>query len=74
MYMVHEAGKGVVFYQEESLGIQVTEERYSEEEREIRKLFKIFHKSIAIQERKNLGLQRQLLPLRFRENMSEFGW
>ena len=72
LYMVHEAGKGVVFHQEEENGIKVTEEMYSEEELKMQKLFHIFHDSIAIQERKNLGLQRQLLPLRFRENMVEF--
>ena len=71
LYIVHEAGKGVVFHKEEGTGIEVTEEMYSEEETAIQRLFKIFHKTIAIQERTNLELQRQLLPLRFRENMVE---
>lgn len=72
LYVVHEAGKGIVFHQEEQAGIQVTEEMYSKEELEIQNLFRIFHETIAIPERTNLALQRQLLPLRFRENMVEF--
>ena len=70
LYIVHEAGKGVVFHQEE--GVRITEEMYSKEERKIQELFRIFHTTIAIKERKNLELQRQLLPLRFRESMVEF--
>lgn len=72
LYLVHEAGKGVVFHPEEGKAVAITEEMYSEEEQQMRKLFRIFHDSIAIGERQNLGLQRQLLPLRFRENMVEF--
>lgn len=72
LYIVHEAGKEVVFHQEENEGVQVTEEMYSKEEKEIQDLFRIFHSTIAIKERTNLELQRQLLPLKFRENMVEY--
>jgi len=72
LYIVHEAGKDVVFHEEESSGMPVTEEMYSEEECKIQDLFRIFHATIAIKERTNLKLQRQLLPLRFRENMIDF--
>lgn len=72
LYMVHEAGKEVVFYLEEEMRAEVTSDMYSKEEREIQNLFQVFHNSIAIKERTNLKLQRQLLPLRFRENMIEF--
>lgn len=72
IYVIHEAGKKVVFHQEAGKGIEVSEEEYSREELEIQNLFRIFHKSIAIKERKNKELQRQLLPLRFRDNMVEF--
>lgn len=71
LYIVHEAGKEVVFHQEEGKGIDINEDAYSKEELEIQNLFRIFHRSIAIKERKNTDLQRQLLPLRFRENMVE---
>ena len=72
LYIVHEAGKGVVFHQEEGQGMEVSSEMYSDEEVRIQNLFKIFHESIAISERENFKLQRQLLPLRFRDNMIEF--
>ena len=72
LYIVHEAGKEVVFHQGEDEGIQVTEEMYSESEKGIQELFRIFHSTIAIKERTNLELQRQLLPLRFRGNMIDF--
>lgn len=71
LYVVHEAGKGYVFHREEE-SVNVTRDMYSQEEQKMQHLFHIFHKSIAIDERTNLKLQRQLLPLRFRENMVEF--
>lgn len=46
--------------------------RFSEKEREYEKLFAHFCHTIAIKERENLKLQRQMLPLRFREYMVEF--
>lgn len=72
LYVVHEAGKEVVFHKEKDKGVVIKEDMYSEEELRIQNLFQIFHKSIAIQERKNTDLQRQLLPLRFRGDMIEF--
>lgn len=45
---------------------------FSEKEREYRKLFTFFHNTIAIKERENRNLQRNMLPLRFREYMVEF--
>ena len=35
-------------------------------------LFEHFFHTIAIKERKNLGLQRNMLPLRYRKYMTEF--
>lgn len=72
LYVVHEAGKEIVFHKEKEKGFMVMEDMYSEEELKIQNLFRIFHESIAIQERENIALQRQLLPLRFRGNMIEF--
>lgn len=46
--------------------------RYSEEELLYSAWFREFCKSIAIKERQNLSLQRQMLPLRFRPDMTEF--
>ncbi len=44
----------------------------SEEEENYQRLFQYFCQTIAIKERKNLDLQRNMLPFRFRENMVEF--
>lgn len=44
----------------------------SEEEKKYRELFRFFCHKIAIKERKNLDLQRNMLPFRFREFMVEF--
>lgn len=46
--------------------------RLSEEEEDYQALFRHFCESIAIRERRNLKLQRNMLPLRFREYMIEF--
>lgn len=45
---------------------------YSEKEMEYQELFTYFCHKIAIKERKNLKLQRNMLPLRFQEYMVEF--
>lgn len=45
---------------------------YSSEELLYQELFRHFCKKIAIEERKNENLQRQMLPLRFRDYMVEF--
>ena len=45
---------------------------FSEEEESMQKLWKLFVDTIAIQQRVNPKLQRQLLPLRFRKYMNEF--
>lgn len=44
----------------------------SERERQYQELFRRFCRTIAIKERKNLELQRNMLPLRFQEYMVEF--
>ncbi len=56
--------------------MQVREERfqtYSGDETKYQELFRHFCKTIAIKERKNLKLQRNMLPLWFQEYMVEFG-
>ncbi|MCL2286493.1 MAG: TIGR03915 family putative DNA repair protein [Firmicutes bacterium] len=45
---------------------------YAEGERETQKLWSTFFNVLAIEARKNPKLQRQLLPLYFRKNMTEF--
>lgn len=46
--------------------------KLSEQERRYRELFCHFCKTIAIKERRNLRLQKKMLPLRFQEYMVEF--
>ena len=73
--LFHERTKESYLYlpeKEEELHWQKIEERLSKEELEVRGLFKTFHQSIAIEYRKNLKLQQNLLPLRFRGNMIDF--
>jgi len=47
-------------------------EGFSEDEKKYSELFTSFFHTIAINERKNLKLQRNMLPLRYREYMTEF--
>lgn len=47
------------------------QEKYSAQEAEYQRLYQHFCQSIAIAERKNLKLQRNMLPLRFRKYMTE---
>ena len=46
--------------------------RWSQKEKQYQELFTLFHKTIAIRERRNIRLQCQMLPLRFQEYMTEF--
>lgn len=52
--------------------LRLAEDDISGDEREYQELFKEFCRSITIDERRNPGLQRQMLPLHFREYMPEF--
>jgi len=45
---------------------------YAENELETQELWRTFFKALAIEARKNPKVQRQLLPLYFRKNMTEF--
>ncbi|MCM1121573.1 MAG: TIGR03915 family putative DNA repair protein [Eubacterium sp.] len=46
--------------------------RWSGSEFKYQELFAIFHQTIGIKERRNIRLQRQMLPLRFQDYMVEF--
>lgn len=72
LFGIHPAGRDWYLFQEEGLGGDPSELRFSEQEACMEELFRHFCHTIAIKERKNLELQRNLLPLRFRENMIEF--
>lgn len=67
---VHPAGKQWYLLSGEEL--QKPEPSLSQEERRYRQLFGRFVQSIAIRERKNLELQRNMMPLRYQKYMVEF--
>ena len=47
-------------------------ERWQKGTQDYEQLWKIFHSAVAIRERENRDCQRNHLPLRFREYMTEF--
>ncbi|MDF2589735.1 MAG: hypothetical protein K0S41_3576 [Anaerocolumna sp.] len=69
--IIHRSGFPWVFTNAEDLNIERLNENSIEED-EFRALWTTFFETIAIEERKNLKLQRNNLPLRFRDNMIEF--
>lgn len=74
MFGVHPSGKAWYLMQDEELSDAMAGgmERLSEQEKQYQELFRYFCHKIAIKERENLDLQKNMLPLRFRENMTEF--
>ena len=70
IFGVHPAGgQWYLLSAEESEGREL---RFSRQEMQYQELFRHFCCTIAIKERKNLKLQRNMLPLRFQEYMVEF--
>lgn len=67
---VHPAGKQWYLLSGEET--QKPDPSLSQEERRYRELFGGFVQSIAIRERKNLALQRNMMPLRYQKYMVEF--
>ena len=70
-YQESEAGSGA-WYLLKGADLSAADFQVSGEEQKYQVLFKEFCKSIAIGERRNLELQRGMLPLHFREYMTEF--
>lgn len=71
MFVVHEAGKKWILVEDVYLNPEVAE-TFSEKELEMERLWRGFCSTISIAERKNPRCQRQMLPLRYRPNMTEF--
>ena len=70
LFGIHPAGKQWYLLRgEEAVEPEL---RFSEKEESYQELFRHFCRTIAIRERKNLKLQRNMLPLRFQEYMTEF--
>ncbi len=71
IYAVHPARKEwYLVYGDEM--IRQTECRFSKGEEKYSELFSRFFHTIAIKERRNYALQRNMLPLRYRKYMTEF--
>ena len=71
IFVLHPAKQDWFMTTGEHFNEEVTE-RFSQDEKQYEELFTHFCHTIAIKERKNLALQRQMLPIRFREYMVEF--
>lgn len=69
--IIHRSGYPWVYTSANDLNLDSFSKK-TREEMEFSKLWKVFFESIAIDERKNPKLQRNNLPLRFRDNMLEF--
>lgn len=72
LFGIHPAGKEWYLIRDNGIELQDDQLRVSDSEREYQKLFKYFCHKIAIEERENTELQRNMLPLRFRKYMGEF--
>lgn len=72
LFGVHPAGKDWYLIQNEEIAMEAEQFKLSDREWEYQKLFRYFCKELAIKERRNTELQRNMLPLRFREYMTEF--
>lgn len=70
-FAIHRAGKGWMILEDMKIAKEV-KSQLSMEEEDYRAMWRAFTKSIAIEARKNPNLQKQLLPLKFRDKMEEF--
>lgn len=70
--LIHEKNKGCSLTNVEDADFDSLSLTYSEDEEKLQSLWKLFVDTIAIKERINPRLQRQMLPLRFRKYMKEF--
>lgn len=70
--LIHDVEQPTIYATMEEADFDELQLSYSKEEEEMQKLWRLFVDTIAIKERINPKLQRQLLPLRFRKYMKEF--
>ncbi len=72
LFGIHPAGRDWYLMQNNEIHMKKEELEFSDQETEYRELFQHFCHVIAIKERRNTELQRNMLPLRYREYMIEF--
>lgn len=70
--LIHGENQHTVYATMQEADLEELDLTYSLEEEQMQKLWKLFVDSIAIRERVNRNLQKQMLPLRFRKYMKEF--
>ena len=70
--LIHRKNEGCVYASMDEVDFNALALQYSEEEEDLQKLWKLFVETIAIKERVNKNLQRQMMPLRYRKYMKEF--
>ena len=70
--LIHQKNKGCIYATMQEVNFDELTLHYSAEEETMQKLWKTFVDAIAIKERINPNLQRQMLPLRYRKYMKEF--
>lgn len=68
--VIHPKGGG--WFVTAAADISLDDVNYAEDEEEYQKLWKTFFNTVAIKERTNYKLQRQVMPLRYRGNVVEF--
>lgn len=71
LFGVHPA-RGDWYLVSDAERLQKEAARWSCKEQQYQELFTLFHRTIAIKERRNIRLQCQMLPLRFQDYMVEF--
>lgn len=71
MTLLHQAGRRWLLVTGEEIDLKKIKD-FSEQEKKFEKLWKGVIENISIKERENLKLQRQHLPLKYRDNIVEF--
>jgi probable DNA metabolism protein len=70
--LIHRGERGCLYASMEEVDFDELTLQYSAEEKDMQQLWKLFVDTIAIKERRNTDLQRQMLPLWFRKYMKEY--
>lgn len=70
--LIHQKNQGCIYASMDEVDLDELTLHYSEEEKDLQNLWKLFVDTIAVKERINRNLQRQMLPLRYRKYMKEF--
>lgn len=70
--LIHRKNGGCILASLDEVDLDELVLKYSDDEKDLQSLWKLFVDTAAIEERVNRNLQRQMLPLRYRKYMREF--